>query len=761
MAIQPVLPNEIQKTKPIMPANNLSASPSLPDVARSRVQPNMTSGASAVTTPETSSQLPNATETNQNIGLINSLAGYVRQQWERARNERMASGIEDKMIRAKQAMNLEYDPQKKIEIARMMGPSYEPPYMPLIQTKCRAAVDWILDVYFQPGARPFGIENTPEPKIPQDIEQATRMLYAEMVAKSIFQQNKDAVMSGEMNPRTLQGQIEGALQEKSDQIHAQIKKVAKELTEKFELRVDDRLTLGGWYKAMRALVYDIVTMPKAFLKGPDVRAMVERDRKFLNGKWTTVYETKNKEKWERVSPVNIYPLVGSRNCNDGLIERVQYTPWELQGMIGVPGFDEVEIRSVLREAENGGLREWTAIDSRIATLDNRTTSSLYMGDNIDGLIYWGQAPGRYLAEWGVPSNVIPDKEKWYRIYCILINSHVIMARLNPDPEGNVPYYGASFVEDTDKFWNSSLCDILWGHQVTANAVFRASGYNAGMASGPIIEQDIERCPDMSPLHPLKRFFSTNQQLASGPAIRLYNVQLLVQQLAKFYEFIMELADFDSGVPRIAHGGTSPGGVTQTASGTSMFLSQSARGIKGVVSRIDTGITEPSVRAEVYYLIDNNVDEMEKPEYGSLNIIAKGSSALVVKEQSTIRLKEMLNETNNPVDMQIIGMEGRREMLRGAMKSLPLDVDRILPDEFDIINKIAGKNALQQPQQQAMLPAPGEPVPPEQPLQPGEQPASPVMPEHKPVPDKKPEGTVVGSNERAAGKDHSTFSQGEA
>ena len=757
MAIQPVFPDELQRKKQITPTNNLSASPALPDIARSRVQPNVTFGASSLA-PEASSNLPNALATPQNTALINSLGGFVRTQWGRARDERMASGIEDKMIRAKQAMNLEYDPKKRMEIARMMGPDYEPPYMPLIQTKCRAAVDWILDVYFQPGARPFGIENTPEPKIPKDIEQAARMLYAEMIAKSIFQQNQEDIMSGQMNPQALKSQIEGALQEKADQIHAQIKKVAKELTEKFEIRVDDRLTTGGWYKAMRELVYDIVTMPKACLKGPDVRATVERDRKFMGGKWTTVYETKNKEKWERVSPVNIYPLVGSRNFNDGIIERVQYTPWELQGMIGVPGFDEIEIRAVLREAEHGGLREWTAIDSRIATLDNRTTSSLYMGDNIDGLIYWGQAPGKYLAEWGVPSNVIPDKEKWYRIYCILISSHVIMARLNPDPEGKVPYHGASFVEDTDKFWNTSLCDILWGHQVTANAVFRASGYNAGMASGPIIEQDVERCPDQSPLHPLKRFFSTNQQMVAGPAIRLYNVQLLVQQLAKFYEFIMELADFDSGVPRIAHGGTSPGGVTQTASGTSMFLSQSARGIKGVVSRIDTGITEPSVRAEAYYLIDNDEEEIETPEYGSLNIVAKGSSALVVKEQSTIRLKEMLNETNNPVDMQIIGVEGRREMLRGAMKSLPLDVDRILPDEFDIINKLAGQNAIQQPQ--AMLPAPGEPAPPEQGLQPGEQPASPVMPEHKPVPDKKPEGTVVGSGERAAGKDFSQFSQQE-
>ena len=745
MAIQPMLPAEAQQTNTnLFPVGNLSQPPALPDIARARVQPN----------PTASTNIPNAPQTPQNTAIMNSLAGFVRLQWNRARDERMASGIEDKMIRSKQAMNLEYDSQKKLDIARMMGPNYEPPYMPLIQTKCRAAVDWILDVYFQPGARPFGIENTPEPKIPKDIEEATKMLYAQQVAQAVFMQHKEEIVSGQMDAESLKNEIEGVLQEKAEQVHMQIKKLAKELTEKLELRVDDRLTLGGWYKAMRELVYDIVTQPKAFIKGPDIRSIIERDRKNIDGKWTTVYEIKHKEKFERVSPVNIYPLVGSRNCNDGLIERVQYTPWELQDMIGIDGFDELEIREVLKEAENGGLREWTAIDSRIATLDNRTTSSLYMGDTIDGLIYWGQAPGRYLAEWGIPSNAIPDKDKWYRIYCILINSHVIMARLNPDREGKVPYYGASFVEDTDKFWNTSLVDILWGHQVTANAIFRACGYNAGMASGPIIEQDVERCPDQSPLHPLKRFFSTNQQMQSGPAIRLYNIQLQVQPLAKFYEFLMTLADFDSGVPRIAHGGTSPGGVTQTASGTSMFLSQSARGIKGVISRMDANITEPSVRAEIYYLIDNDEQEIQNPEYGSLNIIAKGSSALVVKEQSTIRLKEMLNETNNPTDMQLIGMNGRREMLRGAMKSLPLDVDRILPDEMDIINQVAGPNAINQ--QQQMLPAPGLPNP--------SQPQLPA-PEGQPIPEgkapaKKPEGTVVGSGERAAGKDHSQFSQQE-
>jgi hypothetical protein len=228
--------------------------------------------------------------------------------------------------------------------------------------------------------------------------------------------------------------------------------------------------------------------------------------------------------------------------------------------------------------------------------------------------------------------------------------------------------------------------------VTANAVFRACGINAGMASGPIIEQDSERCPDQGPLHPFKRFMVTSDQMKSGyPAIRLYNIQMVLNQLQNFYDFLMNLCDFDSGIPKFSHGGEASQGV-DTASGQSMQLSQSSRGTKAVIEHIDRGITEPSVESEAYYIIDH--DESAQPPAGDLKIIAKGSSALIVKEQAQLRLGEFLDKTNNPVDLQIIG-KGRRDLLRDVMKSLPIDRDKILPEEQGIMNQLV--SAEQQPE----------------------------------------------------------------
>lgn len=643
-----------------------------------------------------------------NKSLINSLASFVRGQWERAKQERISSGIEERMIWAKQARALEYDAKKKAEIATLHGKDWEPPYMPVIETKCRALEDWVMDVYFQAGTRPFGIENTPDPDMPPEIEQMAKTAFGQQIEQEIRQTSgrqiaqmiaQKHISQGATNVNTMDAEVEGyvgqqvqaALQQRAKEIHQQIVQIAKDLTEKFEVKVDDQLKEGGWYQALREMIRDISTFPAAFIKGPEERMTVKRSRQFnpATGRYVTACDEVPHEKFTRVSPVNIYPLVGARTCQDGLIERTQYSPMDLQDMIGIDGFDENEIRAVLREARGGSLREWTAIDSRVALLNNKSTSTLYMGDNVDALVYWGQAPGKELVEWGMNKKgmVITDQDRWYRVYCILIGTHVVMARLNPNPDGKINYYKASFIEDADKFWGQAIPDILRGHQVTANAVFRACGINAAMASGPIIEQDSERCPDTSPLHPFKRFMVTADQMKSNsPAIRLYNIQLVVLQLSQFYEFLMTLCDFDSGVPRFAHGGSTPANI-DTASATSMMLSQSSRGTKACIEHIDRGITELSVEAEAYYIIDH--DTSAEPPTGDMKIIAKGSSALIVKEQAVLRLNEFLQRTANPVDMQIIGADGRKQLLREVMKSLPLDRDKILPEDQQIIDQMAG------------------------------------------------------------------------
>jgi hypothetical protein len=57
-------------------------------------------------------------------------------------------------------------------------------------------------------------------------------------------------------------------------------------------------------------------------------------------------------------------------------------------------------------------------------------------------------------------------------------------------------------------------------------------------------------------------------------------------------------------------------------------------------------------------------------------------------------------TANPIDMQIIGMDGRAELLRHAAKRLDLNVDKIVPSE-SVVKQRAAAAAAQQAQQQMM------------------------------------------------------------
>ena len=67
------------------------------------------------------------------------------------------------------------------------------------------------------------------------------------------------------------------------------------------------------------------------------------------------------------------------------------------------------------------------------------------------------------------------------------------------------------------------------------------------------------------------------------------------------------------------------------------------------------------------------------ESGDLRIVAKGSSSLVVKESQQVRRNEFLQQTANPIDMQILGIPGRAAILREVAKGLDMDTDELIPD----------------------------------------------------------------------------------
>ncbi len=89
------------------------------------------------------------------------------------------------------------------------------------------------------------------------------------------------------------------------------------------------------------------------------------------------------------------------------------------------------------------------------------------------------------------------------------------------------------------------------------------------------------------------------------------------------------------------------------------------------------------------LYDHNMRYADDPELkGDVHIVARGASSLVNKENAALRRNEFLQVTGNPIDMQIVGIEGRAAILREAAKNLDMDPDKVVPPLTKLRMKMA-------------------------------------------------------------------------
>ena len=214
-------------------------------------------------------------------------------------------------------------------------------------------------------------------------------------------------------------------------------------------------------------------------------------------------------------------------------------------------------------------------------------------------------------------------------------------------------------------------------QEACNACARHTLNNVGMAGGPMVEINEDRCPGGGDPAPLRVWRVTNDQMGSdAPAIRVYNITFVADKLMDIFDKFARLADDHSGVPAYAHGDPEVGGAGNTASGLSMLMTTAARGIKGVIKTMDEKLIEPTVERQ-YYL---NIEKVENAALvADFKTKATGSSSLIAKEQQAVRRAEFMKTTQNQIDYGIMGPDGRKYLLKDTARALELDADKVVPE----------------------------------------------------------------------------------
>jgi hypothetical protein len=487
---------------------------------------------------------------------------------------------------------------------------------------------------------------------------------------------------------------------------------AQTRADRMKQKIQDQFVQGGWEQAFNDFITDLVTFPAAFVKGPVVRRQRALGWKVdATGRTTVEPIERLAPEYERVDPFYIYPEPGISNINEGyLFEYHPLSRMQLSDLIGVPGYDEDAIRKLL---EIGNGQSWINEDVELIKDEEERKFYSYMRptDVYDALEFWGKVSGKMLREWGMSEEDVPDDAREYDANVWLVGNFVIKAVLNYDPLGEKPYTKTSFIKCPGAFWGKGIPKIIEDLQAVCNAAARALVNNMGISSGPQVEVNVERLPpneDITTLAPWKIWQTINDPVgSSAPAIRFTQPESRAAELMGVYEKFSRLADDHSGIPAYVYGDLNVQGAGRTSSGLSMLMGAAGKGIRQVVMHIDADVVKPIVERQFIYNMRYDDDEAIK---GDVQVIAKGSINLAVKETVNLRRIEFLNATANPIDLEIMGKKGRATILREVAKGLQMTVEDVVPSRENAAYQdgIQGRAMAAAQAQQAQAPAPTDP-----------------------------------------------------
>jgi len=618
--------------------------------------------------------------------VIVGLAAHVSKRWQVARLAKRE--LEERMLQCLRQRNGEYDPEKLADIQAQGGSDI---FIQLTSVKCRAATSWLRDTLLGTGAdRPWSLEGTPIPELPPNVVEG---LKAQMATQLM---NMYANGGEPPDEQTLQT----AAEEMRDAAMRQMKEESTKRIDRMARKMEDQLVEGGFHAAFNEFLDDIATFPYAVMKGPVKRR--RSSMKWVNNELQPVEEIRNE--WERVDPFMLYWAPWSWNLGDGfIIERHKMTRDDLEALIGIDGYSEPAIRSVLDDFTQGNLKEWLWSDSAKATAEGKNlTYALHTDDLVDALQLWDSVQGKTLLEWGMPKEEITDPSKSYACEVWLIGNTVIRAVLNYDPLGRKPYFMTSYENLPGSVDGKGVADLCRDSQNMVNASARALANNMGISSGPQVGVNISRVSageEITQMYPWKiwQFQASEYNDGSAP-ISFFQPNSNAAELMSVFEKFASRADEDTMIPRYMTGEHTPG-VGRTSSGLSMLISNAGKGIKQVISNIDQNILIPILER----LYQDNLRYSKDPDLmGDVQIVAKGAQSLVIKEAEAVRRNEFLQLVlNSPVATQIVGMSGVAELMRDAARNLNGNVDRIVPERQQITTIEQQQQTIQQLQQQLL------------------------------------------------------------
>ncbi len=614
-----------------------------------------------------------------------SILGYVKSLYEKSKEARERTGLDKKFIDNALSRSSKHSDEVLLKLKKNKQPTI---YMPVSETKCINAIAWIRDIDNSVGNRSIVLEPTPIPELSQQVE--------EMVATDIEEVLQTSLQeTGELPPEE---EMLDLAEELKDEYKAGIKKEASDRAKAMHTKILDDLVESNWEEIKNEFRENCITFGLGFLKGPIIRS--RKVMKWVENEYKL--DTEYYKDGDAPSPIDVYWNPSSKKIGDSyIIERMrEVTNSDLQEWKDYPDYKKDSIDELIKTYpdgfnKNSEIRHFMD-RNKAENKDNDTQQSA--NGFYECFEFWGMIKGSKLKSAGVKKDLEDNKEYPYQI--IWCADKIIKLAENPFPDGRSIYHAAVFKSVPGSVSGKGICDLVSTAQSIGNSAGRSLIMNMGLSASPQVDVDLEQLEpnvDWRIQYPGKVWTTRSKPGMTRKAIEYFQARDNSGQLISVYNWAMEMADNDSGVPRYGYGNDAGAGpARQTAAGLSMLLNASSRGLKESIWQMDSAIAS-YIKAMFVMEMMYGEDESIK---GDCKIVIKGSMGVLLKELEQARIAEFLDRISSPVAMQIFGEETYVKTMREYGELIQLDVNNLLPSWEEVKKRLDEQQKMQQEAQQA-------------------------------------------------------------
>jgi len=543
----------------------------------------------------------------------------------------------------------------------------------IIRGKCETAEGRFTEIQFPTDDKNFGIDSTPVGELASPMDKP----------EGIVQGNAQAMPEDQGNALTPQ-----APQAPSEEAEAKAKKDEfKKRAAAMEDEIDDQLEECDYNAECRKVARSAIRLGTGVMKGPNIVKTTRRawiEQKDSDGSVHTLKVVENLNPASTSRDIwNIYP---DPHCGDNpkkgayIWERDHLLPRELRALMGVPGYNRQQIARVLREDP---LRTIVQLDK--GNNQQVKASSISRGAPYERWEYNGDVDKDDLIAMGIKLD--EDSDESISACVIFVNNHPIKAQLNTLDSGELPYDFFPWVQIDDSPWGMSEPRKLIWQQRIITAAWRAMMDNAGDSSGAqiVIGRNVRPEDDVWEVTGKKIWIDDSEEADVKKGFQQFQIQNNQVELQNIINLALEFMDLESGTPRQAQGQQSTTG-TKTLGELQILMQGADTTRRRQVKQWDDLITRPHIGRYYHW----NMMYNPKPEIkGDFDVIARGTSVLIVKDENAQKLMQIMQLRNDPDAAVIVDWE---KVIKQLFESQHLDVIK----DDDAIKEARAQQAQQQP-----------------------------------------------------------------